>query len=129
MGASTKHFDRHVPRRDFLRRAACVLAGTLAAGPLAALCAPGHADTASRCALAFIGKYSDRICTRGERAGVTRLAAVIRDIPSFSEALFRARSAGISEMRAERTVLTFRAGGRVFEVENLAEADFARQGA
>ena len=56
---------------------------------------------------------------------MTRFVALVRDVPSFSEALFRAKAAGISELRVGKTFATFRAGDRCFEVENLMGEDFA----
>jgi len=109
-------------RRHFLHQ------GTLAIG---ALCTPllgamqAGAAPARSIAQGFIGKYSDQFLIRSEDAGVTRLVALVRDLPSFAEALFRARAAGISDLRVTNTVATFHVGGHAFEVENLLSENFA----
>lgn len=118
---SADPMNSSIHRRNFLRKGALAAAGMLCAGSAGALVA---ADAAQRTAHGFIGKYSDNFIVRSESAGVTRLVALVRDLPSFSEALFRAKAAGISELRVAKTVATFRAGGHTFEVENLMGEDF-----
>ena len=120
--SSPHHMNRSIHRRNFFLQSALAAAGALCAGATGTLLA---ADAAQRTALGFVGKYSDHFLVRGERAGVTRLVALMRDVPSFCAALHRAKAAGISDLRVAKTVATFRAGGRVFEVENLMHEDFA----
>lgn len=113
---------RSIHRRHFLQK------GALAVG---ALCAPfaataeAAAGAAQRSALGFIGKYSDGFLLRGDSTGAVRFVALVRDLPRFSEAVFRARASGIFDLRVAGTVATFRAGGQLFEVENLMQHDFS----
>lgn len=113
---------RSIHRRNFLRTGAVAAAGALFASSGGMLLA---ADAAERTARRFIGKYSDRFLSSSVNAGVTRFVALVRDVPRFCEALFRAKAAGISNLRVAGKVATFHAGGRVFEVENLMREDFA----
>lgn len=112
------------PLFNFLRKGALAAAGAVCAGTGGILLA---ADTPSRIAQDFIAKYSDHFVIRSQEGGLTRLVARLRDLPSFAEALFGAKEAGISNLRCDRTIATFRAGGRAFEVENLMVEDFAAQ--
>ena len=105
-------------RRHFLHT------GALAIGALCTSFA-GTARAAERTAFGFIGKYSDRFLLRGGSAGTTSLVALVHDLPRFCEAMFRARAAGISDLRVAGSRVTFRAGGELFEVENLMQHDFA----
>jgi hypothetical protein len=108
-------------RRHFLHTGALTLG---------ALCTPllgviQAAAPARGMALAFIGKYSDHFLLRNDTvAGATRMVALVQDLPRFAEALFRAKAAGISGLRVAGTVVTFRAGGQLFEVDNLMQHDF-----
>jgi len=110
--------NRSMQRRHFLQT------GALAIG---ALCTPftGTAHAAQRTAHGFIARFSDHFFACGKGSGATRLVALVQDLPRFSEALFRASASGISDLRAAGTRVTFRAGGELFEVENLVQHDFA----
>jgi hypothetical protein len=110
--------NRSIQRRHFLQT------GALALGALCTSFA-STASAAERTAFGFIGKYSDRTIVLGGGEGATRIIALVQDLPRFCEAIFRGREAGISDMRAEGTRITFRAGGQLFEVENLMQQDFA----
>ncbi|MEO6786647.1 MAG: twin-arginine translocation signal domain-containing protein [Chthoniobacteraceae bacterium] len=113
---------RSIHRRNFLRTGAVAAAGALFAGSGGTLIA---ADAAERTARRFIGKYSDQFLCISANAVVTRFVAHMGDLPRFCEAMFRAKAEGISNLRVAGKVATFRAGGRVFEVENLMREDFA----
>ena len=110
--------NRSMQRRHFLQT------GALAIG---ALCTslPCTAQAAEQMALGFIGKYSDRFIIQSEGGPTMRLIALVQDLPRLSEAFFRSRAAGISDLRASGTRVTFRADGQLFEVENLMQQDFA----
>ena len=119
---SDYHPNSPIHRRSFLRTGAFA-AGALFAG--GRLIAAGTAGTADSTAHRFIAKYSDHFFSRSGGAGLTRFVAHVRDLPSFSEALFHAREAGISHLRVAGTVATFRADGRTFEVENRMDGHAA----
>jgi len=122
---STELSEGSIHRRSFLRKGAFAAAGTLCVWDVG-MANAAHEDSGHRTAVDFIANYSDNIVILNSDAGVTRMVARVRDVPGFCEAIFRARAAGISELRVARTLATFRAGGRVYEVENLLHHDFAR---
>ncbi len=79
----------------------------------------GAASAAEQTALGFVRQYSDRIIVHGSVGGAVRISAHLRDLASFTTAMFLAKEAGVSELRAAGNVTIFRAGGQLFEVENL----------
>ena len=122
---STEPSERSIHRRNFLRKGAMAAAVALCSRAVGVTFA-ANVDAAHRVAVDFIAKYSDEIRILSSGSDVTRIVAHIRAVPAFCEAIFRARAAGISELRVAGTLSTFRAGGRVYEVENLLQPDFAR---
>jgi hypothetical protein len=122
---STESPDRSIHRRNFLRQGALAAAVAVCSRTVGVTFAESE-DAVHRIAVDFIGKYSDEIRILSAGGDVTRIVARVRDVPDFCKALFRARAAGISELRVARTLATFRAGGRAYEVENLLQPDFAR---
>jgi len=112
-----------MPRRSFITSGALAI-GALCTPFTFAGTTPPAVGSAQRTVFGFIGKYSDNFFVCGGSGGATRLVALVLDFPRFSETLSRTKAAGISHLRVAGTLATFRAGGQLFELENLVQQDF-----
>lgn len=120
-------FTSRVPRRNFLCKTALAAAALACSGNAFAGLRLDSTSRPTKLAMSFISRYSRcilRVAT-GSSSDRIRLVAEISDVGQFTEALFCARSAGITDLRFSGQVATFRADGQLFEVENLIREDFA----